>query len=298
MFSDLFGKPKIKPHFNVFHDESGDYGHSEWVFTGLFWIEKNDLEELDKDLKNERQKENCYSEVHFSGLPKSFFGEFGNKAKLAKKWYYLWQGKWALRSRFNVLAVNTRHRKYDKSRFSRDFHAYNRFTAMAIKSGLAWCFKNISLMDLNIYSDQKSRRPEGLVGDGISSDNFEQYLCERIGEDTKEYKGPKVNIKEPICCLECKKKKLYSPREEALQMTDLLLGSIKTAVSPETIRETKLWFGEKMALLLSDISKKPWEQKYGLHRRFSISYFPCKKEKISNKGPINILKIENQFDLF
>jgi hypothetical protein len=76
------------------------------------------------------------------------------------------------------------------------------------------------------------------------------------------------------------------------------LGSIKTAVSPEAIRKTKLWFGEKIALLIQDTSKEPWKQKYGLHRRFSISYFPCDKEKISNKGPINILMSKNQFDLF
>lgn len=285
-------------NISVFHDESGDYGNSEWILTGLLWIDEKLLPQIDKELKYKREEEDYLGEIHFNKFPRSFKGDFGPKARVAQKWFELWWGKWADSTWFNVLAVNTRHTKYEHRRFTRGFHAYNRFTAITLKSGLAWHFNEVDSLVLQIYSDEKSRRPKGLLGDGIDKDNFEQYLTWRLGKDTKSYKGPKVYFKGSVRCISCPKKGPFTQEEELLQLTDLLLGAVSTAVKPKSNRETKLWFGKEIAKLIQDVRRKPWEQQFGLHRRFSVSYFPDNKVEIYTNGPIEIARNKSQLSLF
>lgn len=155
---DLFGEPVRDKRVLVFHDESGDYGHSEWVFTGLFWICEEQIQEIDEALKAERDKENYSGEIHFSKFPASFDGDYGAKARVARGWLTIYKNAWAYKTWFNVLAVNTKHRFYDHCYFTQSFHAYNRFTAIAIKGGLAWHFGNTDSLQLQVYSDEKSRQ--------------------------------------------------------------------------------------------------------------------------------------------
>lgn len=296
--TNLFGETVRDKGVLVFHDESGDYGYSKWVFTGLFWICEEHVQEIDKALKAERENENCSSEIHFSEFPKSFNGDYGAKARVARRWLTIYKNMWAHKAWFNVLAVNTRHLLYDKHRFTQNFHAYNRFTAMAVKGGLAWHFGDADLLKLRMYSDEKSRRPQGLLGDGITTDNFEQYLTKRLQEDTQKYKGPKVKLVEPVQCLSCHKAGPFSTEQEIIQLTDLLLGSVATAVERKSDRPAKLWFGKEVCVLMEDIRLKPRNQRHGLHRRFSVSYFPGKSGQIYNDGQLKIRDNENQLRLF
>jgi len=297
---DLFGE-RIEPtDVCVFHDESGDYGHSPWVFTGLLWVRKKDVSSVIEGLHAVRQRENYWREIHFNALPKSFEGQYGPKARVARGWFEKWSGELANKTWFNVLAVQRNHPKYEHKRFTKDFHAYNRFTAMALKAGLAWHFKNHSHVRLWMYSDNKTRRPGGMLGDGIETDNFEDYITHKLAQDTASYKGPPVSLGALPECLDFPGDPArVRPEHELLCLCDVLLGSVAGVVFPNSKYPTKQWFAKQIAGFIQDVRKKPKEQQMGLHRRFSVSYFPSKDGLIYNDGPIRILDEESaQLSLF
>jgi hypothetical protein len=295
---DLFGEPIKEKNILVFHDESGDYGHNEWIFTGLLWICEEQVQEIDNALKVERRNENYEDEVHFSEFPASFDGDFGAKPRVARRWFNIWKSQWADKTWFNVLAVNTRHPSYDRRRFTRSFHAYNRFTAMALKAGVAWHFADVDSLRLLIYSDEKSRRPQGLLGDGITTDNFETYLARRLPADTRSPRGPTVCLGEQVKCLSCPKRGPYSAEQECIQLADLLLGAVATAVERKSDRQTKLWFGREICKLIQDVRVEYWKQTLGLHRRFSVSYFPNNRGEVYTNGPLKISEMGKQLSMF
>jgi len=123
---------------------------------------------------------------------------------------------------------------------------------------------------------------------------------QRLKEDTKNYKGPKVKLSNSVKCISCSKKGPYSQEEELLQLLDLLLGSVATAIAPKSKRETKIWFAMQILPLIEDIRKEPWKQTYNLYRKFSISYFPDNSGLIYNDGPLGINEnnYDKQFKLF
>jgi len=297
---DLFGE-KIEPtDVCVFHDESGDYGHSHWVFTGLFWVRRKDVSGVVKSLHAIRRRENYWGEIHLNALPKSFEGEYGAKARVARGWFETWADELAGKTWFNVLAVQRNHPKYEHKRFAKDFHAYNRFTAMALKAGLAWHFKNHSHVRLWVYSDNKTRRPGGILGDGIETDNFEDYIAHKLVQDTMFYKGPPVSLGAMPKCLEFPSDFTSArPEHELLCLCDVLLGSVAGAIYPNSKQPTKQWFAKQAARLIQDVRRTPWEQEMDLHRRFSVSYFPNKNGLIYADGPIDILAEQStQLSLF
>lgn len=75
----LFGDSVKSQNFTVYHDESGTFGNTKWVYTGLFWINNKYIAEICKDLAEVREKENYYGEIHFKEFQKSFEGEYGGK---------------------------------------------------------------------------------------------------------------------------------------------------------------------------------------------------------------------------
>ena len=282
----------------VFHDESGLYTCDDWVFTGLLWVEEARLAGLHAEVTKCRQDESYFNEVHFSKIPSRFEGRYGADARLARRWFREWAGRWADSTWFTVFAVQRRRLTRYRECFGEHFHAYNRFTAMALKTGLSWHFRGVNEIALRICSDAKSRRPQGLVGDGVLSDNFEEYLVRRLGQDTRDYKGPGVHLTGQVECRTCERHGPYTCEEDLLQLTDLLLGSTAAAVHPRSERRTKLWFGSQMATLLSDTRRKPWEQEQRLHRRLSLSYFPDRGGKAYSDGPLGIESGPNQQSLF
>jgi hypothetical protein len=306
---DLFGqavhnRPNAKsqgcrygqaPSISIFHDESGDYGHSDWVFTGLFWIEELLMKEFCEDLQKIRLSEDYYGEIHFKNLPKSFGGEYGRKARVGQNWFNLWAHKWSKKTYFNVVAINRKHPKYEHDRFPHNFHAYNRFVLMGLRSGLTWFFKKYSKIYLSIYSDGKSRRPQGIIPDGVRTDNFEDYIRRQLIIDGASYNGPNIILHDNgLKCINCPKKGPFNPCEELIQFTDLMLGSVSSAVETRANKPTKIWFAKKMASFMMDIRIEPWNQKYNLHRKLSISYFPNNDGKIYNDGPVEILNISKK----
>src|SRR5579864_3371668 len=262
------------PEIAVFHDESGTYEKDAWVFTGLLWIRRKDLDDFAEQLRKERG--NYEGELHFSEFPKSFEGEYGLKARIARSWFELWRREWLSRTWFHVLAINTRRLKHGNPPvFPQTFHKYNRYVKMAIDTALYEHFKDWNSLHLFVYSDQKDRRPDG---DGINKDNFESYIRREFSFRKTKFGGLTVQLRE-LCCLDSKSNDL-------LQLTDLLLGAVSNALSTKALRETKLWFGREMAKIMKgslnpeellpafpDDELSP-EFDHSSVTNFSIKYFP------------------------
>ncbi len=277
---NLFGDvTKKSAHYFVFHDES-EPSNKKWLLIGLLFIKREEVNKLEDKLKYYRRCENYDGEIHFCDLPKSFGGDFGAKARVAKHWMKAYEDGMSQDALFTCLAVNRTSPKFEHKRFKEDFHAYNRFTAMAIKAGISWLLQPLDydVIELTVVSDGKDRksRPEqGVV------DNFENYLPYRVELDnmmTQSSTGrryPTVKM-QPI-------QVISSDQSNLLQLTDLLLGSLQAAMVGISNRPTKKALAQMVSSWYHDLQLPPREQRYKLHRKFSIWGFPDEQGKPFNR---------------
>jgi hypothetical protein len=299
---NLFGEDVETPGINVYHDESGTFGCSRWCLTGLLWGKDENEKYVVNQMMQVRETHEYWNEIHYCELPAHFGGEYSVDARVARDWLNLYIGNLSNYLWFNVLAVDTHHPTYDAGRFTRGFHAYNRFTAIALYGGLKWHFPKESKLNLALFSDEKSTRPGGILGDGITTDNFEDYVRTRLQADVmKDTEAPTVNFESPVKTISIpqnRKKAEIKAEEEMLQLCDLLVGSVYSAITMSSHVETKTWLGKTIAQLIVDTMQKKWEQKLGLYRRFSVSYFPNSRAEVYSEGNLAITERQNQLRLF
>lgn len=290
---DLWGNriEKRRGEYIVLHDES--IPNKRWLLIGLSFVKKSDIDDVRGALHEIRKKEKYYGEIHFSKLPKSFEGLYGAKARVARSWMCSFEKSLSEIVRFSALAVDRHSPAYEHGRFTRDFHEYNRFTAMALKAGIAWHIGSQEYDHLNIefVSDAKNRatRPSQ---DKV--DNFEEYLPYRAELDSflsqsggKQFPDVSVTVQ-----LE------DSAKNDLLQFTDLLLGACQMALVAASSRPVKRSLGELVVRWCEDLKLKPREQSFGLHRRFSFWGFPDDKGRPYDRVPLE-LKLDNgQMSLF
>jgi len=86
--------------------------------------------------------------------------------------------------------------------------------------------------------------------------------------------------------------------EELVQLCDLLLGSIYSAITLSSSTEVKRWLGKTIAPLIADTRLQPWKQAFDLYRRFSVSYFPSSRGSVYSEGKLAIEDNSNQLKLF
>jgi hypothetical protein len=275
---NLFGEELKTPQINVYHDESGTFGSSRWCLTGLLWVSADMQDKIVTQLTRSREKHGYWGEIHYSELPSNFDGKHNADARVARDWLDEYICHLCTQSWFYILAVDTRHRLYDHKKFEHQFHAYNRFTSIAMYGALKWQFPDISEMELTIFSDNKCRRPGGILGDGVNSDNFESYISTRLQETIhKDKRAPRVTFDTPVQIITIPKnrnKSQIKAEEELIQLCDIILGSVFSAITLSSKVQTKTWLGKRITPLIEDVGKKPWEQRCGLHRIFSVSFFP------------------------
>lgn len=259
-----------KGHYFVYHDESESMPDRRWLLIGLLFIRADDEPQVQNELRRCRQQENYWGEVHFADLPKSFRGEYGGKARLAQRWMKAYEESLHEIAFFTVLAVDRHSPKFERHRFSRDFHVYNRFTALALKSGIVW---HLGLMrydevELTFVTDAKSRAssPENSM-----IDNFEAYLPYRAELDAwiswmsgKSYPNLRMN---PIQARD-------SQKDDCLQLTDVLLGACQVALTARSKNPTKRNLGWIICRWCLDLKQETRRQSLGLHRKFSFQIFP------------------------
>ncbi len=293
MYRSLFGNSQRRSDtYLVFHDES--MPNKRWFLIGLSFIKESDVSTAYELLKKEREKESYFGEIHFSDLPKSFGGKYGSKARVARAWIQLFESGLSNIIHFSCLAVDRQSPAYDHRRFKHDFHEYNRFTAMALKAGIAWHLgrNNLDEVKIKFISDGKyriSRPDKGIV------DNFEYYIVYRAVLDSfiqvvkgKEY--PDVRV------VELKTKN--SSEDDLLQFTDLLLGATQMALTACSKRPVKRELGRYVVRWCYDLRNPPWQQQYSLHRKYNLWVFPDRDGKPYNDPELKLSLYEGQNLLF
>lgn len=287
MIPDLWGTVSMRhAKFYVFHDES--IPSKRWFLIGLTFVDEKNIEDVRAVLRQAREQESYYGELHFSKLPKSFGGEFGAKARVARRWMQLYQDSLADAVFFSCLAVDRHSPSFEHRRFTHDFHAYNRFTAMALKAGIAWHLgpKEMDKVTICFVSDAKKRtsRP-----DQAMVDNFETYLPYRAELDAylAQFKGKRYPelMMEPVELVD-------SAEEDLLQFTDVLLGATQTALVAGSKAKTKRSLGKFVVQWCQDLKNPPWQQQFGLYRRLNLWAFPDSNGRPYNNVPLS-LHIDN-----
>jgi len=299
---DLFGQEHRPPVIAVYHDESGTFGCDRWCLIGLLWVNCDAQDKVVWQLMEIREKHSYWGEIHFHDLPGSFGGEYGSDARVARDWLHLYIAELSNTIWFNALAVDTQHKVYTPARFAHGFHAYNRFSAMALYAGLKWHFPGAQRICLKIYSDEKARRPGGILGDGIRTDNFEEYVCNRLKADVlRDSRAPEVVIEGPIRPVRIPQHRTkvdIKPEEEIMQLCDLILGCVSSAICMRSKTRTKTWFAKAIAPMIRESREPPWKQDPRLYRRFSVSYFPDDRGQVYNDGQLKVIEPPGQLRMF
>jgi len=268
---DLFGNIiERKATYWVFHDES--IPNKRWFKIGLLFVKAEYLQKVEQTLNYLLEKENYKGEIHFSRLPKKFQGEYGAKARIALNWLKAFEEGLSDYAKFSALAVDRFSLTYDHSRFSKEYHAYNRFTAMALKGAIAWLLgpENLDKLSIVFVSDAKFRmnRPEeGWI------DNFEKYIPYRAQLDS--YLSRLEGKKYPFVKIE-KLEIDDSSRNILLQFCDVLLGATQMAIVAGSAKKTKRRLGQVIVKWHKDLFLPPRQQTFNLQRKFHLWAFPDK----------------------
>ena len=153
---DLFKQTVFKSAtYYVFHDES--LPNKRWLLIGLLFVNEQDLAYVKEVLKTVKEKSDCKSEIHFSKLPTSFKGSFSSKALVAQKWMRLFENRFKEYLSCTILIIDKFSNNFQRDKFAKDYYTYNRFTALALKCGIAWHLskENIDKLMVNFVSDKK-----------------------------------------------------------------------------------------------------------------------------------------------
>ena len=196
---------------------------------------------------------------------------------------------------FSCLAVNRASSSFERERFKQDYHAYNRFTAMAIKAGISYLiapldYDEIYLKLISDGKDRKSRPEQGIV------DNFESYIPYRVAMDNfdQQWKG---NQPYPIIHMVAIET-FNSASDDLLQLTDVLLGSTQAALTACSKREVKQELGRMVVRWYDDLQNPPWKQQYKMFRKFNIWGFPDDKGKAFTNFSMGLTLNTGQLLLF
>lgn len=284
LFGDVFDDRRI----NIYHDES-EIKKRGYLLIGLVYVPQHKLDHVYKSLQRVRDKYEYYGEIHFRKLngkpnhPKSL------KEKVAIEWMDTYVDTLYTHINFSALIVDQKSPSFMRERFKQNFHIYNRFTALAIKAGIKKFYSTYPEVKLKIYSDKKDRKTSPT---GELLDNFDKYVPFRVWMDSileKLYKQravPRIHFhSSPLVLIDSSER---SPDGELIQLTDMLLGSLKQVIEPSK-KPTKLELGRKMfSVLYADRDLTPnW--KY-VKTSVQVWRFPDEDGRPTNKFPVGILR--------
>jgi len=268
---DLFKQTVFKSAtYYVFHDES--LPNKRWLLIGLLFVNEQDLAYVKEVLKTVKEKSDCESEIHFSKLPTSFKGSFSSKALVAQKWMRLFENRFKEYLSCTILIIDKFSNNFQRDKFAKDYYTYNRFTALALKCGIAWHLskENIDKLMVNFVSDKKDRvsMPEKSI-----QDNFEEYIpfravLDSLTTDNPYYPQVEVHLQTRD-----------SAQEDLLQFVDLLLGSTQAALVGEVRKRTKIWFAQRIL---------DWKLRNKLRGKFDILLFPDENGCMTKQIPFQL----------
>lgn len=272
----MFGGAEALPLLGV-HDESGIYRAHRYFVTGFVFVPEANVNDLLRDLRTVRVDLDYWGEVHYCRVG-SVSGPWSAKYETARDWAAVVEAAMVAGTvRAKVLAVDVRARTYEHQRFRRHRHfAYNRFTRLALESGLQWCYGSESALRVRLLSDAKSRRPGGDDEEPAGGDNFTEYLpkiaARRIqGEPTwpnVEFVPNRVEEVDPgDVHRECE------PECELVQLADLVISAVAAAIRGPSEKAGKRRLARTAAGWVRESRYGNWKPRLNLWRKFSASLF-------------------------
>lgn len=296
----LFHIPSQPLEVYLFHDVSGSYGQDQWIVWGYLFYKRSSESNLLTFLRESRAAEECWSPLHFADLPGGWGGEGKHKPRTAFRWLEGIQAHFKSDLWFQAFGLDTKDSGFDRSQFPRKFHLNNRFCRMGLTSAIPWFFKGIDTLSIESIFHRQTFEGETLAGIGAPGedyDNLGRYIVSEISKDsTNRHRSqptlwPKVRFKGPVKFLSINPKDESDadhPKCEFLQLTDIILGAIRQAIDGNSHRKTKRELASIVGQWAADVRQKPWVQEFGLHRRFSVSYFPGPSGKAYSDGPLRL----------
>ena len=286
MQTDLFGNPaKRHASYWVFHDESITMPNKHWFLIGLLFVREGHQGEALQWLHHCRQQEGYFGEIHFSELPGKFEGPYGAKARVARCWLQEYERGLAEIARFTALAVDRHSSAFEHGRFPKEYHAYNRFTAMALKAGISWFlgpenWESVAITFVSDKKDRMSRPDQGWV------DNFENYLPYRAELDASL---GQMQGKRYLSSVKVQLSLQDSAQSDLLQLCDVLLGATQMALVGSSSRATRQELGQMVVR---------WCRDPNLRRKFDLWAFPNEKGAPYSPVPLRLRASDNQPRLF
>jgi len=296
----LIEVPSQPLQIGLFHDVSGSYGRDQWIVWGYLFCKRDSEELVSRILREARGAEGCWSPLHFADLPGSWGGAGKHKPRTAYRWINRTRMLLASDLWFHAFALDTRGSGFNGSHFPRKFHLNNRFCRMGLTSAIPWFFKGVERLSIEAFFHRQSFEG-GAPGDGAmpgeDCDNLGEYIIRETTKDamnrhkSKPTIWPAVEFPGPVRFLSidpADEDEVHHSKCELLQLTDVMLGAIRQAIDGTSRRKTKRELASIVGEWAADVRRKPWEQKYRLHRRFSVSYFPGPKGEVYPDGPLRL----------
>jgi len=283
--------------FAVYHDESGTYKRGSadrWLLHGVLFVPAVKQGETFSLLQKVRSQTEYWEEVHYVKLRNRVTG---SKGRCAEGWLNAYASRLSDFCFYYCLAIDTYSPVFDHDRFSSPYHAYNRFTLMALVSAIAWSLKQYQRIALKLHSDAKSR---------VEGDNFASYIPRQLLRTIDEKRNEKPNSYPEIESIDPQvvlvdsdpAKAPEGMREECelTQLADLLTSAIAQAIKGSSGQKAKIALAETVGRWIEDTRKPPWLQTRDLHRRFSVSCFPHENGRFYN--PELAVKDHSKIPLF
>lgn len=264
--------------YHVFHDESGAIGTQKWFITGLALVKEEDLSTVVRQLRSRREDEEdpkhddglYKGEIHYTDL-RNFPRQ--TKSRVAKKWFLHWYKELKQTISVSLRLFDQKHEYWDDSRYSKDFHAYNKMTSMSLDGFLSYNLQGNSPVDLVIHSDDKSRS---------HVDNFESYMEEKIKKKLDEKDNlPPVNSISTNSVTTNNHREKFQEESEVIQLVDLLMGSCRASIKGNVSKEAKVWMGRSFSHIIN--SRNGGNCPVG-KSNLTMSVFPHKKSENGKLG--------------
>lgn len=264
------GLRNLEGDFSVYHDESGaDTKHEPYLMHGMlivplyYWeVMHNELSELRNGYK---------SRIHFVDLRDK---STSLRSTVAHAWTKRYFEEWHKHVFYKCCTFDSKAEKDNYPDYLGAYRYYNSSFIRTLYSAVNWSLHQYTKVGLRVYSESRSLSVE---------DPFETWVLVKTRQkveakiQTRRGTCPRVSFPD--------KKVIMIPGDAAaasvdecphcdfVQLTDLLTASINEAINARATQAKKRGLGALVGELVLDSRRVPWQQRRGLHRRFSVSSF-------------------------
>jgi len=284
--------PKRQAAVHLFHDESGFTNRDRFGIHGLLAVPDLRVESIGHELAAMRRRHGYEHEVHFKDVGGARQSQ-SPAWRLARDWLRSTLEHFLEEARVKVFVVDMRHEEYDRTRYARPVSAYRRFAISAGKSMVAWCFRGDDVLLIRPYTDAGNPHAQlARKKDGTLFDSFARYVvseCVKAKKvEGKDFYPEDVRFVHPLVAVPSNPSKLnletaeglglsvdeLRVRSDFIQLIDLIVGSVGSAVRLETVNAGKVELAEQVAGYLAHTYTLPLSRALKRSRRLSVSYFP------------------------